>query len=363
LRHLILKENSIGMDSSGIATLCDALKVNCTITRVDLRNNRISNVGARCIAQMLLHNTKITQLDLSWNDFGYDGGIQILEGLKHNTVLVDCQLSGSKCNEDTVHEIALLLGRNRTAAAHKVGAPSANPSICGAYGVDPSMSPARARDLSMFSRSRPCSALASPCKTSSSLATPVSIMHTPRSTHTKARLQKKQREVFLPDNHFFGKVSDHLDNLEVEVLHHKQATADTEARERNAMLNFNDREHTFKVEIAVHKGKIASNTAAKKSLQQEIVRKKESLASAQDEHEQSIQENIGAKQRAQKEEQKLQNELRDLNHTNHSLQSALAVNTDELNNVRAENERLRGQMASFQREVHNMSVLLDGLSE
>merc|ERR1719171_3004514 len=76
---------------------------------------------------MIAVNTTISHLDLSWNDLGVDGGISLLDGLKHNSSLIDCQLSGSKVGEETLHEVAFLLRRNRAAAAYK-----ANPNDPGA---------------------------------------------------------------------------------------------------------------------------------------------------------------------------------------------------------------------------------------
>merc|ERR1719382_797861 len=119
LRSLNLKWNSVGRDPSGIGALCDVLKSNLTIGHVDLRNNRINNIVAKCIGEMLTCNTTISHLDLSWNDLGVDGGVALLDGLKHNQTLIDCQLSGSKVGEETLHEVAFLLRRNRAAAAYK----------------------------------------------------------------------------------------------------------------------------------------------------------------------------------------------------------------------------------------------------
>jgi len=86
----------------------------------------------------------------------------------------------------------------------------------------------------------------------------------------------------------------------------------------------------------------------------DVANKKTNLASAQDEHARVIRDNAAAKQQAQDEEQSLQNQLRDLNHTNHNLEHELAVNTDELNNIRAENARLRCHVVSFQTQAHNI---------
>merc|ERR1712070_1077568 len=84
-------------------------------------------IGAKHIAEMLKANTTVTHLDLSWNDLGVDGGIALLDGLKRNQTLIDCQLSGSKVGEETLHEVAFLLRRNRASAAYK-----ANPNDPGA---------------------------------------------------------------------------------------------------------------------------------------------------------------------------------------------------------------------------------------
>lgn len=70
------------------------MRSNLTIGHVDLRNNRINNVGAKYVADLLAANTtaggqelleawhaaEITHLDLSWNDLGADGGLALLEG-------------------------------------------------------------------------------------------------------------------------------------------------------------------------------------------------------------------------------------------------------------------------------------------
>merc|ERR1719356_2366035 len=137
IRSLNLKWNAIGRDPTGVQALCDVLKSNLTIGHVDLRNNRINNVGAKCVGDMLTSNTTITHLDLSWNDLGVDGGVALLDGLKHNQTLIDCQLSGSKVGEETLHEVAFLLRRNRAAAAYKA---SPNDTAAQAAAADPQTS-------------------------------------------------------------------------------------------------------------------------------------------------------------------------------------------------------------------------------
>merc|ERR1712139_729196 len=116
-----------------------------------------TNVGAKYLGEMLMSNTTITHLDLSWNDLGVDGGLALLDGLKHNNTLVDCQLSGSKVGEETLHEVAFLLRRNRAAAAYKSGAADGGanataPSLATTHPVPVSGGPppaAQTRDLDL----------------------------------------------------------------------------------------------------------------------------------------------------------------------------------------------------------------------
>lgn len=136
LKSLLLRGNAIGKDPMGIALLCTALKANLGIKHIDLRNNGINSVGAKNLGEMLMFNNTITHLDLSWNELGVDGGHAILCGLRHNVALVDCQLNGSKVDKGTVQEIALLLHRNKAAAAYKAPTTSSELTMCGAQVVN-----------------------------------------------------------------------------------------------------------------------------------------------------------------------------------------------------------------------------------
>lgn len=345
LKSLILKGNAIGKDSAGIASLCTALKCNFNITHVDFRNNNINNVGARHIGEMLINNTSITHIDISWNNFNFDGGLHILEGLKHNTTLVDCQLSGSKCGENTVHEVAAHLRRNRSIAAGKAVGAITTPNT-DFQRVDNTLTPMssqltpvspRALDFNLLSCSVPCL----PLNTSSTLASTAASIYSPHN-QTKARLRMKQQEVYHPDDHqFYDKVSDHIDKLAVEAELHKQSAAQTEARERNATVSFMEREHQLRREIDMHNDKIAATTSEKNHLQREALQKQTDLNTAREDHARAMQNHVAAQHQALEEEQDLHRQIRDLNTSRHSLQCELARHASELDNLRAENVRLR----------------------
>jgi len=173
--------------------------------------------------------------------------------------------------------------------------------------------------------------------------------------HTKARLRLKQGEVFSPDDrHFYGKVSDHLDQLEAEAEHHRQNIAQTELRERTAAANFAEREHHLKSEIALHNDKISQNTAEKSKLERDVLRQKSGLQAVKNEHERVIRDNVALQQQTQSEEQELRRQLDDVSQTKRNLQDELARHNSDLDNLRAENGRLRAHVMSFQQNVHNI---------
>merc|ERR1712137_940666 len=350
LMSLILKGNAIGKDPTGIASLCSALQCNFNITHVDFRNNGINNVGARHIGEMLVNNTCITHIDLSWNDFNSDGGLHILEGMKHNSIIVDCQLSGSKCGENTVHEVGGCLRRNRSIAATKAGGASV---LVGTEShVDNMLSPPStgSRDLDRRSRSIP----SSPRTIHSPLASSAASIYSPRY-QTKARLKMKQREVFLPqDHHFYGHVSDHIDKLEAEAQFHKQSTLQTEARERNMTANFLEREHQLKMDITAQNDILAMNTAEKNHLQQSALLKQTDLHTARDGHARAVQNHVATQQQAHAEEENLQRQIRNVAATNYNLRCELSRHTSDLEILRAETARLRGHVASFERDAHHI---------
>jgi len=122
---------SLKINDNGIKKIVEALKINKTITRLDLNNNKISNDGTKVLAEALKINTKLETLNISNNNIrysgakalaealktnktlilfnisnnniGYDGGIAIADALKINTTLLDLNLSENKINDGAVY--------------------------------------------------------------------------------------------------------------------------------------------------------------------------------------------------------------------------------------------------------------------
>jgi hypothetical protein len=368
LRSVNLKWNCVGKDSTGVQALCDVLKSNMTISHLDLRNNRITNVGAKYLGEMLMSNTTITHLDLSWNDLGVDGGLALLDGLKHNNTLVDCQLSGSKVGEETLHEVAFLLRRNRAAAAYKSGAADG-----GASATAPPAATSQSRELNLGSAPAP----AAPASQSRELnltgpppaatgplggAAVPPAPQAPSAGRSKKdesslmlRLMVKEREQVLPeDKLFYQQVSEHIDQLQLQGSKHKQGRTDAEERERLSTCGFVDREHRYTKEIRTLEENLQKTIADKENLQREISLLTAELKRLNEENAQAIRESVAIQEHATAEEEQLRKELRDIIAEKRALQDKLALGQKDLELLEQENTRLRAHVKAFQRDVNEI---------
>jgi len=358
LRSLNLKWNSIGRDPSGVGALCDALKSNLTIGHVDFRNNRINNIGAKHIAEMLKANTTITHIDISWNDLGVDGGIALLDGLKRNQTLIDCQLSGSKVGEETLHEVAFLLRRNRAAAAYKASpndpgaqAAAADPSTSALAGGGPTVNVAASQQLAVTGGAgggggTDFGATGASFRSQRTTKDDSSLM---------LRLMMKEREQVLPeDKLFYQQVAEHIDKLLLESSKHKQGRSDGEEREKLSTTGFMDREQRYTREIRTTEENLQKSIADKENLQKDIAQQTMDLKRLNDENATAIRESISAQEQAMAEEQQLRKELRDIIQEKRELQDKLALGNKDLELLNQENERLRAHVKAFQRDVNEI---------
>lgn len=346
LRSLNLKWNSIGKDPAGLQALCDVLKSNLTIGHLDLRNNRINNVGAKMIAELLKANTTITHLDISWNDLGVDGGLALLEGLKSNTSLIDCQLSGSKVGEDTLHEVAFLLRRNRAAAAYK-----ANPQDAGvkAAAADP--------QLSALANGGPTSAVARTAAEGDLRKKLGNRAHwTAKDSSTLLTgLLALEREQVLPEERlFYQQISEHIDKLLLETSRNKTGRVDAEEREKLATTGFLEREQRYVKEIRTIEDILQRAIADRETLSKDFADNTSILKRLNEESTQAVRGAVAAQEQAVAEEQRLRAELRELHQDHQDLQDKVNLCTKDLELLQQENERLRQHVKAFQRDVNEI---------
>ena len=88
------------MFNSSLSTLCLALRVNTSLTFLDLRFNSIANEGAHSLSEALRVNTSLTSLNLSYNLIGDEEAHSLSEALRENTSLTSLILSDNSIGDD-----------------------------------------------------------------------------------------------------------------------------------------------------------------------------------------------------------------------------------------------------------------------
>ncbi|XP_011270487.1 hypothetical protein, variant 1 [Capsaspora owczarzaki ATCC 30864] len=112
LTKLYLRGNRVG--DAGAQAIAEALKVNTTLTKLYLQYNQIGHVGAQAIADALKVNTTLTQFDLQDNQIGRVGAQAIADALKVNTKLTQFDLRGNQVGDVGAQAIAEALKVNTT---------------------------------------------------------------------------------------------------------------------------------------------------------------------------------------------------------------------------------------------------------
>ncbi|XP_011270571.1 hypothetical protein CAOG_08909 [Capsaspora owczarzaki ATCC 30864] len=99
---------------AGAQAIAEALKVNMTITQVDLWQNQIGEVGARALAETLKVNETVTWIAIWDNQIGDAGASAIAEALKVNKTVTEVVLGGNQISDIGASAIAEALKVNKT---------------------------------------------------------------------------------------------------------------------------------------------------------------------------------------------------------------------------------------------------------
>lgn len=82
LTYLNLHQNAVG--PRGALKIADALRINGSLTSLNLRTNGVGTPGAMAIADALLVNGSLTSLDIGFNEIGNEGAETLGESLRVN---------------------------------------------------------------------------------------------------------------------------------------------------------------------------------------------------------------------------------------------------------------------------------------
>ena len=110
LTSLNLFENHIG--DEGANSLSEALRVNTSLTSLGLSTNSIGDEGANSLSEALRVNTSLTSLDLSANSIGDEGANSLSEALRVNTSLTSLHLSANSIGDEGANSLSEALRVN-----------------------------------------------------------------------------------------------------------------------------------------------------------------------------------------------------------------------------------------------------------
>ena len=110
LTSLELRSNPIGAE--GASSLSEALRVNTSLTSLLLSSNSIGAEGASSLSEALRVNTSLTSLLLSSNSIGAEGASSLSEALKVNTSLTSLRLCKNSIGDEGASSLSEALRVN-----------------------------------------------------------------------------------------------------------------------------------------------------------------------------------------------------------------------------------------------------------
>ena len=113
--HLVsINLDSNGIGDAGIQDLATALKANTGVASLNVGNNDISDVGAMPLAEVLHQNATLTRLDLPRNKCSSKGAVAFADALLVNTSLTSLDLGANEISSTGIKSLAMALKTNAT---------------------------------------------------------------------------------------------------------------------------------------------------------------------------------------------------------------------------------------------------------
>jgi len=306
-----MKWNHVGSHERGVRALCDVLKMNNTLTHLDVRNNKIGPECGPLFCDMLQNNHSVTHLDLSWNDLGVEGGKALLKGIESNHQLIDCQLSGNRIAEDTLHAIAFILRRNRQAAplsamTFQEGKQTQQFGMSSSPNATMPAGAMQTQDRSLDTTTNGDKAytmMPAPTADRSRLVQDESV--------SLKLLQKERDYTNAEDARFFGEVAEYIDLLQLDVARNKKYRMDAEERERIVTKGFMEREMRYAQEMRELENLLAKAKAEKDELVQETQYLQNEIDRVREEKAKTMQDRMKLEELARATADRLRCDIRD----------------------------------------------------
>ena len=142
--HHVVAKSSIFLNIEFIEMFYQALRVNTSLSSLDLSCNFIGDEGANSLAQALRVNTSLSSLDLSCNSIGDEGANSLAQVLRVNTSLFSLRLQNNSVGPEGVNSLSQALKVNTSLSSldlndNSIGDEGAN-SLAQALRVNTSLS-------------------------------------------------------------------------------------------------------------------------------------------------------------------------------------------------------------------------------
>eukprot|EP01133_Synstelium_polycarpum_P015677 gene15677-18631_t len=114
IKTLNLNKSKIGRETMSLVAFSDVLKLNHSLTSLDLSSNQISDVAAKILADSLATNDTLLILNLSFNEIKKDGSVAIATALKSNRSITSLNYSYNFLGDEGTGAFADLILQNQT---------------------------------------------------------------------------------------------------------------------------------------------------------------------------------------------------------------------------------------------------------
>jgi hypothetical protein len=112
LENIILEWNELG--STGATHIAESLKVNHSLTQINLQNNKIGSEGAISFAEAMEDNRTLSFLDLRWNKIDDHGALAFKNAILNRRPSLQVLLQGNPLSPSTLATITEWMERART---------------------------------------------------------------------------------------------------------------------------------------------------------------------------------------------------------------------------------------------------------
>lgn len=116
LTHLNLRMNRLG--DEGVQPILKALLKNSTLISLNIGSNNFGEPSAPALAEMLIGNTTITTLSITCNKLGEAGGKLLQEGMEENHSLLTFDLRLTDISQESEYSINQVVKGNQDRAKH-----------------------------------------------------------------------------------------------------------------------------------------------------------------------------------------------------------------------------------------------------